>query len=249
MTGALIQNRSDRAAEKLAALQRENLRAGNRAGLSLSKCLLKYGAEIDDLRYLVHSVPVCSDKSSEFRAKSRMPAIPVVSFFSGAGGMDLGFENAGFEHVALFEHNTVFCGTLRLNRPSWPVVGPPNNAGDVSNVDETASILEGRFSIRPGFDGVFVGGPPCQPFSIAANQRFKKGANFKRVGYANKSSGMLLFDFGSIVRRFKPRVFMIENVPGLSDVDGGSQLSIFCRKLAESGYHIAPPAQIKRREL
>lgn len=235
-------------ADKIAAAQRAALEAGARAGLSLSECLAGLGARIDDLRYLVRAAPVPVGKPPRPGARARPGAIPVVSFFSGAGGMDLGFARAGFAHVALFENNPVFCRTLRVNRPSWPVVGPPEDAGDVSNVDEVASILRERFAARPGFDGVFAGGPPCQPFSIAANQRFKKGANFKRVGYAHRGRGMLLFDFGAVVRLFKPKVFMVENVPGLLDVDGGRQLSRFCRELAEVGYRVAPPVKLKAEE-
>ena len=234
------------AAERLAVAQRAALETAARSGLSLSKCLRESGAQMDDLRYLVRSTPSAPAESvPRFRAKPRLSAVPVVSFFSGAGGMDIGFESAGFEHVALFENNGVFCRTLRVNRQKWPVVGPPDDAGDVSNLEETASILKDRFSVRPGFEGVFVGGPPCQPFSIAANQRFKKtGKNFKRIGYAHQGNGMLLFDFGAVIRMFRPRVFMVENVPGLLDVDGGRQLSAFCRELAGAGYRISAPAKL-----
>ena len=250
MTRPVVSSAPGRVAERLAVSQRAALETAARGGLSLSACLRKSGARMDDLRYLVRSAPSRPAESApRLRAKPRKSAVPMVSFFSGAGGMDLGFESAGFEHVALFENNAVFCRTLRANRPEWPVVGPPDDAGDVSNVDETMSILKSRFSARPGFDGIFVGGPPCQPFSIAANQRFSKaGANFKRIGYAHKGGGMLLFDFGAIVRAFRPKVFMVENVPGLSDVDGGSQLSVFCREMAESGYRVAPPVRLNAED-
>lgn len=250
MTSLAISNASGLVASQLAIAQRTALEAAARGGLSLSECLREGGARVDDLRYLVHATPRRPAESApRIRAKRRPPAVPVVSFFSGAGGMDIGFESAGFAHVALFENNSVFCRTLRTNRPEWPVVGPPDDAGDVSNVEETASILTDRCSVRPGFEGVFVGGPPCQPFSIAANQRFKKtGKNFKRIGYAHPGNGMLLFDFGAVIRMFKPRVFMVENVPGLLDVDGGGQLSDFCRNLAEFGYRIAPPVKLKAEE-
>lgn len=238
------------AAEQLAVAQRTVLEAAAQGGLSLSKCLCESGVRMDDLRYLVRSTPSHPAQSaSRFRTKSRSPAIPVVSFFSGAGGMDLGFESAGFDHIALFENNSIFCRTLRVNRPEWSVIGPPDDAGDVSNLEEMVSILKDRFSIRLGFEGIFVGGPPCQPFSIAANQRFSKtGKNFKRIGYAHKDSGMLLFDFGFIIQIFKPRAFMIENVPGLLDVDGGKQLSVFCKELVEAGYRISTPVKLNAEQ-
>ena len=171
----------------------------------------------------------------------REPAdVPVVSFFTGCGGMDLGFEAAGFKHQCAFEFNELFCRTLRRNRPQWQVFGPPAHLGDVSRVDEVAEALTGVIS-NP-FEGVFIGGPPCQPFSIASNQRFSKsGANFKRVGFDHKRNGGLLFDYIELILEFKPAVFVIENVPGLRDIDGGSQLSSAVRTLSEAGYDINQP--------
>jgi DNA (cytosine-5)-methyltransferase 1 len=52
--------------------------------------------------------------------------VPVVSFFSGALGLDIGFECAGFKHLASIEINSIFCQTIRLNRPDWIVIGPPD---------------------------------------------------------------------------------------------------------------------------
>ncbi|MCZ7670827.1 MAG: hypothetical protein M5U34_28590 [Chloroflexi bacterium] len=45
--------------------------------------------------------------------------------------MDLGFESAGFQHLASFEINELFCQTLKHNRPRWNIFGPPNSSGDL----------------------------------------------------------------------------------------------------------------------
>lgn len=170
----------------------------------------------------------------------RGAGIPVVSFFTGCGGMDLGLEALGFSHVAAFEHNEIFCKTLRKNRPSWQVFGPPFYNGDVSKFDEVASELSPLISVP--FEGIFVGGPPCQPFSIAANQRFSRsGSNFKRVGFDHAKNGNLLFDFVDLVIEFLPSSFVIENVPGLRDLDGGKQLSLAMAQLTKAGYDVAEP--------
>ena len=99
--------------------------------------------------------------------------IPAVSFFSGAGGLDIGFSYAGIQTKISIEFNETFCNTLRKNDPSKIVIGPPNYSGDISKREELAKILAEN-GISENFEGVFHGGPPCQSFSIAANQRFNK---------------------------------------------------------------------------
>ena len=176
---------------------------------------------------------------SDFAPK--VASVPIVSFFTGCGGMDLGFERIGFRHVAAFEFNEIFCRTLRKNRPAWKVFGPPFGNGDVSKFDEVCEALEPLISTP--FEGVFVGGPPCQPFSIAANQRFSRsGDNFKRVGFAHEKNGNLFSDYVRLILHFRPKVFVVENVPGLRDLDGGEQLSAAVDLLRKSGYNVNEPA-------
>lgn len=214
------------------------------SGVDLAVALQAEGLSYNDLRYedndSLKKPERQYQKLTEFQIKSH--GIPVASFFSGAGGADLGFEAAGFEHAILVEINRVFCDTLRLNRPKWRVVGPPEHYGDVSRVDSISSKLRSSIGSPKRFDGVFVGGPPCQPFSIAANQRFSKsGKNFKRIGYAHETNGNLLFDFIALVKRFQPAAFVIENVPGLVDIDGGIQLREALKTLTASGYKVERP--------
>lgn len=173
--------------------------------------------------------------------------IPFVSFFTGCGGMDIGFEAVGFDHIAGFEINEVFCRTLRSNCPQWRVFGPPSHCGDVSQLRDCEDALAPL--IPHPFDGVFVGGPPCQPFSIAANQRFSKDGNdFKRVGFDHETNGGLLFDYLNLIKRFLPLVFVIENVPGLRDIDGGHQLSLAIKLMKYLGYQVEDPRIIDAKD-
>ncbi len=168
--------------------------------------------------------------------------VPVVSFFSGAGGMDLGFEQAGYQHLASIEINELFCETLRKNRSHWNVFGPPLHTGDIRNHDEFSHLLRQQLGIKPPFEGVFHGGPPCQPFSIAANQRFSKdGENFKRIGFAHEQYGNLLFDYIWYIKEFQPRAFVIENVAGLLEISDGTQVAVAVQSLREAGYDVATP--------
>ena len=86
---------------------------------------------------------------------------------------------------------------------------------------------------------------PCQPFSIAANQRFSKnGDNFKRNGFQNTEYGNLLFDYVFYIKTLRPAVFLIENVAGLLTVGGGDQLSEAIAQLHKAGYVVTKPAVI-----
>lgn len=211
-------------------------------GLSLPKELENLGLSYDALVYEQSHRRHWSGSSPlslhDFAAIGR--GVPLVSFFTGCGGLDLGFEAVGYKNKAAFEFNELFCKTLRRNRPQWKVLGPPVHSGDVSKFDEMAQALSSV--IKGPFDGVFAGGPPCQPFSIAANQRFAKwGDNFKRTGFSHAKNGNLLFDYVKLILEFRPKVFIVENVPGLRDVDGGEQLSAAIEMLTGAGYTVAPP--------
>ena len=213
-----------------------------RSGEPLISLLERRGWTYEDLIYENSNTKAWAGGSprplDEFRCHEKR--VPVVSFFTGCGGMDLGLEAAGFRHVAAFEISETFCQTLRRNRPEWNVFGPPVHSGDVSKRDNMADTLSNL--IRTPFNGLFAGGPPCQPFSVAANQRFaKSGGNFKRTGFRHKVNGNLLFDFIHLILNFRPRAFMIENVPGLRDVDGGKQLRSAIDDLSSNGYSVQTP--------
>lgn len=114
-----------------------------------------------------------------------------LSLFSGGGGLDLGFDRAGYSHHTAFEILDICGETLRLNRPSWTV-----RSGAEGDVSRTG------FSSFRGID-VVHGGPPCQPFSSAGKQA---GANDPRNMWPS---------FVRCVKQARPRAFVAENVPGL----------------------------------
>lgn len=111
-----------------------------------------------------------------------------IELFSGAGGLALGLESAGFEHVALVERNRDACATLRLNRPRW-------------NVIET-DIRDIRFDSFGEID-VVAGGPPCQPFSVGGKAR----------GYDDTRD--MFPQAVRALRELRPKAFIFENVRGL----------------------------------
>ncbi len=207
--------------------------------IHLADVLYERNLTYDDLQYLDNHRPAYPKQKiytlDDFAQKQN--DIPVVSFFSGAGGIDLGFEAAGFGHELLVEKVPLFCNTLTHNRSGWDVI-----SGDISKTDEMIEEVKARIGQSKNFDGVFVGGPPCQPFSIAANQRYNKnGENFKRVGFAHATNGNLLFEYIDLIKHFQPRAFLIENVPGLMEIDDGEQLTRAIGELEEAGYTVNDP--------
>ena len=118
----------------------------------------------------------------------------VISLFSGAGGMDIGFENAGFEIAVAVEMDPSCCDTLRTNRPNLPIIN--------KNITEVATdeILSSA-GLIPMEAALVIGGPPCQSFSLAG---LRKGLDDDR--------GKLLFEFVRIVREALPIGFVLENV-------------------------------------
>lgn len=212
--------------------------------LDLKSELDSRGFDYDNLIYR-HKQPIhlsFSTYTTPDNYQFKNCGIPAVSFFSGAGGLDLGFKYAGFEHLASIEINPIFCQTLRKNFPNLIILGPPDCSGDARDRDEIVAVLKEKIGINSPFEGVFFGGPPCQSFSIAANQRFSKaGENFKRTGFLHTEYGNLLFEFVWYICQFKPRVFLIENVPGLLSIDGGKQIAAAIEMLQNSGYAIAEP--------
>jgi DNA (cytosine-5)-methyltransferase 1 len=120
--------------------------------------------------------------------------LSTLSLFSGGGGLDLGFERAGFGHSASYEWLEICGQTLRSNREAWKILSGPDS-GDVQ-----------RAAFTP-FRGVDVvhGGPPCQPFSVAG----------KQLGESDERN--MWPEFVRCVLQTRPRAFVAENVPGLLD--------------------------------
>jgi len=122
----------------------------------------------------------------------------VISLFSGAGGLDLGFEAAGFDMVAAVEFDRDCCETLRANRPTWRVI-------ERSIFDVPSAELS-----RAGDVDVLIGGPPCQPFS-------KSGYWLRGdVARLNDPRASTLAAYLRVLRDTTPRSFLLENVEGLT---------------------------------
>ena len=134
----------------------------------------------------------------------------VCSLFSGIGGIDLGFQQAGFDVVWANEFDKDAATTYRHNFGSENLV-----ECDICNVD-TNDI--------PDFD-VLVAGFPCQPFSIAGKQK----------GFGDPR-GDLFFQIARIAEAKKPQVIFLENVANLLEHDDGKSFLTIYNALAPYGY-------------
>lgn len=143
-----------------------------------------------------------------------------VELFAGAGGLALGMAKAGFHHVMLNEFDSDACKTLRNNRPDWNVV-----EGDVRHIDFSPLKREVDF---------LSGGFPCQAFSYAGKQN----------GF-NDTRGTLFFELARAVTEIQPKVFMGENVKGLSSHDNGRTFETIKNAIAELGYTLVEPRVLK----
>jgi len=144
-----------------------------------------------------------------------------LSLFSGGGGLDLGFERAGFTHVASYELLDHAAATLRRNRPSWEVHGGEDD-GDVKGV---------RWRDWLGEVDVLHAGPPCQPFSNAGRQR---GELDPRDCWPATVAA---------IKAVKPRAFVAENVPALASAKFSSYVQEVIVDPLGSGrprWHVTP---------
>lgn len=132
-------------------------------------------------------------KINKLIPKLKKNGLRSLSLFSGGGGLDLGFDLAGYTHVASYELLDFAADTIRHNRPNWKVYSGQD--GDVTNID---------WSKYKGKVDVVHGGPPCQPFSTAGKQKGSKDARD------------MIPEFVRCVQQIEPKAFVAENVSGLT---------------------------------
>lgn len=124
----------------------------------------------------------------------------IVSLFSGAGGLDIGFKKAGFRTVFATDVWDIACKTLQLNNMAEEVV-----CDDVRNID-FKYIKE-----KHGTIDVVIGGPPCPPYSQTRHYLVNK-----KSGLEDEKAGFGVPEYFRAIKELNPTIFFFENVDGFT---------------------------------
>ena len=148
-----------------------------------------------------------------------------VDLFAGAGGMTLGFEQAGFDILASVEIDPIHCAIHKFNFPFWTVI--------CKGVEETTGkeIRNSSQIANQEIDVVF-GGPPCQGFSLMGKRSFDDPRN------------SLVFHFIRLVVELQPKFFVLENVKGMTVGKHQEFIAEIINQFTESGYQVDANYQV-----
>lgn len=125
-----------------------------------------------------------------------------ISLYSGIGGLDFGFEEAGFQTRVALELDKTACQTIRLNR-KWEVI-----EDDINHVASKTLLV--RAGLKAGEADILIGGPPCQPFSKSSY--WVRGDSLR----LDDPRADTLTGYLRILRDARPKAFLLENVYGLA---------------------------------
>lgn len=148
-----------------------------------------------------------------------------IELFCGAGGMTLGFEQAGFDVLAAFDLEPINISTHSNNFPASRAF-----AADLSV--ETGESLRRIADVEQSEIDVVFGGPPCQGFSYGGRRDMTDERN------------QLIFDFARIVRQVRPKYFVMENVRGLMSEKSRPLINSFVRRVKLAGYTVVEPIRV-----
>lgn len=151
-----------------------------------------------------------------------MSKINVLSLFSGAGGLDIGFENVGFNIIESVEIEKRFVETSILNK---------NNKKYFLNTNILCQDIKNYIPEHDNIDFI-IGGPPCQSFSSA-------GRRAAGVRGTNDDRGSLFEEYVRILEFLKPKGFLFENVYGILGAQKGNAIKLIVEAFNKLGYTLS----------
>jgi DNA (cytosine-5)-methyltransferase 1 len=161
-------------------------------------------------------------------APARRDALKAVDLFAGAGGFSLGAIRAGFDLVGALELSPHAAATYRQNIRQY---GRHPKLIEADILETAPRAAMSRWQLKEGECDIVLGGPPCQGFSTH---------RLSGSGVGDPRNDLLLryFDFVAAIR---PRVFLMENVPGLLWTRHQSHLDLFLEMADVTGYEVETP--------
>ena len=179
-----------------------------------------YFKSITDFFSLDESTPyldVFGERLSDW-AKGYIPKINVISIFSGAGGLDIGFRDAGYNITSHIELEADFCETLKINSEYF-------NNSEIINID-----IRNYIPKRKRCDFI-IGGPPCQTFSAAG----RRAAGVQGI---EDRKGTLFEEYIRLLKYYNPQGFLFENVYGITGAQSGNAWELIKNEFSNAGYKI-----------
>lgn len=143
----------------------------------------------------------------------------IVSLFSGCGGLDLGFKDAGFHTLVATDNWEIACKTLEINKISDTVI-----LDDIRNI---------QFNQYYNKVDVLIGGPPCPPYSQARHYLTNS-----KSGFADEKAGFAVPEYFRVLKEVNPKVFLFENVDGFLYKTHTEAIQFVIQKAEELGYNI-----------
>ena len=131
----------------------------------------------------------------------------LISLYTGVGGLDLGFEAAGFEVAVAVEMDADAVQALQKNR-EWRVVAAGSTPKPIEAISSAELLRTGHLGV--GEASVLIGGPPCQPFSKAG---YWASGDSKRL---KDPRAKTIEHFLRVLQDAQPEAYLLENVPGLN---------------------------------
>ncbi|CAI0953241.1 DNA cytosine methyltransferase [Serratia liquefaciens] len=170
------------------------------------------------------------------RVKDKLNKIKAIDLFSGAGGFSLAALDLGIEILAAIELDKDACDTYRKN-----LIQKRENSIKLLNKDImtiSPDELMDSLQLKEKELDLIIGGPPCQGFS---SHRIKNAG-------VNDPRNELLIRYYDFVKIFQPKMFLVENVPGLLWEKHKDYLNNFKRLAANSGYNILGPLKLNAKD-
>lgn len=158
----------------------------------------------------------------QYLKENNIPSIRTLSLFSGAGGLDIGFHDIGFDIIESVEIENKFCQTLELNSGK----GKRFENSKVNCID----IREYSAKHLGNIDFI-IGGPPCQTFSAA-------GRRANGVLGTTDARGVLFREYVRLLQELSPKGFLFENVYGIIGAQNGEPWKEILKSFSDVGYKL-----------